>query len=108
MEENCRDFDNLLDLLLSRFLNIDNKEFEWAIQFVCSIFKDEDTLITDGSKKLMIKLMEKYKMEIPFCYDDIFIAERMKAVAKKFKETNVTKNQALFDYWILWEPWNGK
>ena len=55
------------------------------------MLKNKDT------HELLIQLMKKYKQEIPYCYDYLFMKKQMKLLATALEKNNV--QDKIIEYW---------
>lgn len=59
-------------------------------------FVQSDTNI----KTQLVMIMKKFRDEIAFCYDDLFIKKEMKMLAQTMKEIEKNDLDRIIDYWI--------
>lgn len=77
--------DSNFEAVLELFINIYSKNYEK------SVLKNKDT------HELLIQLMKKYKQEIPYCYDYLFMKKQMKILATALEKNGV--QDEIIEYW---------
>lgn len=91
----------IINICLSKIIVQDSAEFEAVIkQFIdiyegkygSSVFENETTT------GILIQILTKFRIEIPFCYDELFIKAQMQRLAKCMKVANI-ENEVI-DYWL--------
>jgi len=72
--------------VLEQFINV------YKGKYGDGVFENDATTI------ILIQILRKFKTEIPFCYDDLFIKVQMRKLAKCMKAANI-ENEVI-DYWL--------
>ena len=79
----------------------DNNDFEAILELFITIYSNKyenNILENNETHTLLLQLMKKYSIEIPFCYDYLFIKQQMKLLAENLKHNNI--NDDVIDFWI--------
>lgn len=90
----------IINTSLTKLIVQDDKNFEAVIEQFVKVYLDYENgiFINKTTSLILIQLMDKFRMEIPFCYDDLFIKEQMKKLAIKMKSKKI--NDKVIDFWI--------
>ena len=91
----------IINTCLSKIVVQDSPDFEAIIERFIDIYEDkygDGVFENEETKVILIQILNKFRKDIPFCYDDLFIKEQMKRLAKymdkiKIKDENI-------EFWI--------
>ena len=91
----------ITNVCLSKIIVQDSAEFEAVLEQFINIYEGKfgngifENEVTSG---ILIQILTKFRIEIPFCYDDLFIKSQMKKLAKCMKTRNI--EDEVIDYWL--------
>ncbi len=91
----------IFNIILSKLIVEDNNDFEAVLELFITIYSNKyenNILEKNETHTLLLQLMKKYSIEIPFCYDYLFIKQQMKLLAENLKQNNI--NDDVIDFWI--------
>lgn len=91
----------IINICLSKIIVQDSAEFEAVLEQFINIYEGKfgnGVFENEATTGILIQILTKFKIEIPFCYDDLFIKAQMKKLAKCMKVKNV-EDEAI-DYWL--------
>lgn len=91
----------IFNIILSKLIVEDNNDFEAVLELFVNIYSNKyenNILENNETHTLLLQLMKKYSIEIPFCYDYLFIKRQMKLLAESLKQNNI--NDDVIDFWI--------
>ena len=91
----------IIDTCLLKIITQDSREFEAVIEQFIIIYENgyADNIFNNKTTTgILIQMLNKFKKDIPFCYDDLFIKEQMKKLAKHMKKIGIEDN--VVDYWV--------
>lgn len=91
----------IFNIVLSKLIVEDNNDFEAVLELFITIYSNKyenNILENNETHTLLLQLMKKYSIEIPFCYDYLFIKQQMKLLAENLKQNNI--NDDVIDFWI--------
>lgn len=91
----------IFNIILSKLIVEDNNDFEAILELFITIYSNKyenNILENNETHTLLLQLMKKYSIEIPFCYDYLFIKQQMKLLAENLKHNNI--NDDVIDFWI--------
>ncbi|MGL4982199.1 MAG: SIR2 family protein [Treponemataceae bacterium] len=91
---------HIINMALTKVIMQDDANFEGVIEQFISVYciYEDGILINEATNNILFQMMKKFHLEIPFCYDDLFIKEQMKKLAEQMKKNKI-ENEIL-DYWI--------
>ena len=90
----------IVNICLSKIIVQDSSEFEAVIeQFIKRYINIHSPQVFENETMttILLQVLNKFKQEIPFCYDDLFIKAQMKKLAKCMRERNIQHDG--IDYW---------
>lgn len=91
----------IFNIILSKLIVEDNNDFEAVLELFITIYSNKyenNILENNETHTLLLQLMKKYSIEIPICYDYLFIKQQMKLLAENLKQNNI--NDDVIDFWI--------
>ena len=90
---------HVFNTALTKILVQDSSDFEAVIgHFEKNYTTYEDGLfINEETTKILLQIMNKFKIAIPDCYDDLFIKEEMKLLANKMAKEKI--EDEIINYW---------
>lgn len=91
----------IINICLSKIIVQDSAEFEAVLEQFISIYESKfgnGIFENDKTADILIQILRKFKIEIPFCYDDLFIKAQMKKLAKCMKTRNIEAE--VIAYWL--------
>ena len=92
---------DIINTCLSKIIVQDSSEFEAVIEQFINIYEQNygnGVLKEEATEIVLIQILNKFRQDIPFCYDDLFIKEQMKKLAKYMKEIGI--EQEVVEFWI--------
>lgn len=91
----------IFNIVLSKLIVQDDSNFEAVLELFITIYSnnyEKSVLKNTEIHVLLLQLMKKYQLEIPYCYDYLFIKKQMKLLAEALKK-NAVKNEVI-DFWM--------
>ena len=91
----------IINICLSKIIVQNSAEFEAVLEQFINVYKGkygDGVFENDATTIILIQILRKFKTEIPFCYDDLFIKVQMRKLAKCMKAANI-ENEVI-DYWL--------
>lgn len=91
----------IFNIVLSKLIVQDDSNFEAVLELFVNIYSknyEKSVLKNKDTHELLIQLMKKYKQEIPYCYDYLFMKKQMKLLATALKK-NIVQDEVI-EYWI--------
>jgi|GEM_PF-1274832 len=91
----------IINICLSKIIVQDSAEFEAVIKQFIDIYEGKygnSVFENEATTGILIQILTKFRIEIPFCYDDLFIKAQMQRLAKCMKVANI-ENEVI-DYWL--------
>ena len=91
----------IINICLSKIIVQDSAEFEAVLEQFINVYKakyGDGVFENDATTIILIQILRKFKTEIPFCYDDLFIKVQMRKLVKYMKSANI-ENEVI-DYWL--------
>jgi hypothetical protein len=92
---------DIINTCLSKIIVQDSSEFEAVIEQFINIYEQNygnGVLKEEATEIVLIQILNKFRQDIPFCYDDLFIKEQMKRLAKYMKEIGI--EHEVVEFWI--------
>lgn len=90
----------IFNIVLSKLIVQDDSNFEAVLELFINIYSknyEKSVLKNKDTHELLIQLMKKYKQEIPYCYDYLFMKKQMKILATALEENGV--QDEIIEYW---------
>ena len=91
----------IFNIVLSKLIVQDDSNFEAVLELFINIYSknyEKSVLKNKDTHELLIQLMKKFKLEIPYCYDYLFMKKQMKLLATALEKNNV--QDEVIEYWI--------
>ena len=91
----------IFNIVLSKLIVEDNSNFEAVLELFVTIYSgnyEKNILVNNEIHTLLLQLMKKYKVEIPYCYDYLFIKKQMRLLAGALRK-NAIKDDVI-DFWM--------
>lgn len=93
----------LFNLVLSKLVVQDSADFEGILGQFISAYSNgyEDTVFeNEETEKILLVLLTKFKNNIAYCYDDLFIKEQMIKLTEVMTSKKRTDKNEVIEYWI--------
>lgn len=91
----------IFNIVLSKLIVQDDSNFEAVLELFVTIYSsnyEKNILVNNEIHTLLLQLMKKYKLEIPYCYDYLFIKKQMRLLAEALRK-NAIKDDVI-DFWM--------
>jgi len=91
----------IINICLSKIIVQDSAEFEAVIKQFIDIYEGKygnSVFENETTTGILIQILTKFRIEIPFCYDDLFIKAQMQRLAKYMEAVNI--KDEVIDYWL--------
>ena len=90
----------IINTCLSKIIVQDSSEFEAVIEQFIKVYINKygnGVFENETTSGILIQILTKFKHEISFCYDDLFIKDQMQKLAKYMKELDI--KHEVISYW---------
>ena len=97
----AKEYLHIFNIVLSKLIVQDDSNFEAVLELYIEIYSknyEKSVLKNKDTHELLIQLMKKYQLEIPYCYDFLFMKKQMKLLATALKNNNI--KDEVIEYWI--------
>mgnify|MGYP003295403687 CR=1 FL=1 len=94
-------FLSILNITMTKLIVFDDSNFEAVLELFIKMYSEgyeESVLQNNETHSLLLQLMKKYKFEIPYCYDYLFIKKQMKLLAEALKNNGI--DDEVVEYWL--------
>ena len=91
----------IFNIVLSKLIVQDDSNFEAVLELFVTIYSsnyEKNILVNNEIHTLLLQLMKKYKLEIPYCYDYLFIKKQMRLLTEALRK-NAIKDDVI-DFWM--------
>jgi len=91
----------ITNICLSKVIVQDSAEFEAVLEQFINVYKGKygnSVFENETTTGILIQILTKFRIEIPFCYDDLFIKAQMQRLAKYMDAVNI--KDEVIDYWL--------
>jgi len=91
----------IINICLSKIIVQDSAEFEAVLEQFINVYKGKygnSVFENETTTGILIQILTKFRIEIPFCYDDLFIKAQMQRLAKYMDAVNI--KDEVIDYWL--------
>ncbi|MGI5102387.1 SIR2 family protein [Treponema vincentii] len=91
----------IINICLSKIIVQNSAEFEAVLEQFINVYKGkygDGVFENETTTGILIQILTKFRIEIPFCYDDLFIKAQMQRLAKYMEAVNI--KDEVIDYWL--------
>lgn len=92
---------DVFNIGLSKIVVQDDKEFEAVLEQFIRLYKmgfSKNLFINNGTTSILLQILKKFKLEIPYCYDYLFIKEQIYELALAMKKFGI--NSKMIEQWV--------
>lgn len=90
----------IFNIVLSKIIVQDDSNFEAVLELFINMYSnsyEDDVFVNQETHNLLIQIMKKFQLDIPYCYDFLFIKKQMKVLASSLRKHEVTND--IIEYW---------
>ena len=94
-------FLSTFNIAITKLIVFDDSNFEAVLELFIKMYSDgyeESVFQNNETHALLLQIMKKYKFEIPYCYDYLFIKKQMNLLAKALKKNGLDND--VVKYWL--------
>lgn len=91
----------IVNIALTKIIVQNDANFEAVLELFINAYingYENNVFVNSETHELLLQVMKKFKLEIPYCYDFLFIQNQMKLLAKALKDNNIQND--VINYWL--------